>query len=73
MGYGKYNLSKKDEIKWGLANKEVSKSKYTQYMENICGHKKVTINVCGLQFYIQKPYLEATADGISMCECHIGE
>ena len=69
MNYRRYDLSKKEQIKWGLLHENTAREMYVKHMEN-AGHTNAKCNLSGLKILPSKPYLAASADGIFTCDCH---
>ncbi|VDI40629.1 Hypothetical predicted protein [Mytilus galloprovincialis] len=67
VGYSSYDLSKKTAVKWGIDHEEECKQAYitnqsTQHLDSECNLSGFTINS-------QHPFLGASPDGITNCQC----
>lgn len=68
MGYNRYDLSCKKEVKWGVDHEDVARKAYIQKMA--ASHKNFTCRLSGFVVDDKKPFLGASADGIAACDCH---
>ena len=67
MGYNRYDLSSKKEVKWGVDHEDVARKAYLQKMA--ASHKNFTCRLAGFVVDDKKPFLGASADGIAACNC----
>ena len=63
MGYNRYDLSSKKEVKWGVDHEDVARKAYIQKMA--ASHKNFTCRLAGFVVDDKKPFLGASADSIA--------
>lgn len=68
MGYQTYDLSSKKEVKWRVDHEDVARKAYITKMS--LKHTNFSCRLSGFLVDDQKPFLGASADGITSCDCH---
>lgn len=67
MGYNSYSLSCNKAVKWGLDMEDVARTHFKNYMKS--KHINFTVELSGLLIDSCHPFLGASVDGISNCDC----